>query len=431
MQTCRLHDLTHRRVADTSCRIVDDAAQRLLVVGICHNAEVGYHVLDFLALIEAQTAIDAVRNTVFAHLFLKGTALRVGTIEDGKVGEFSMLLPTNALNVVADNHSLLLVAIGRFQGQALALLVLAEDVLSDLSFVLANKTVCRLHDELRRAIVLLQLEELCVLILLLEVQNVIDVGTTEAVDALRIVTHHTDTPMLPRQLQHNLLLRIVGILILIHQHVFETVDVLLTDILMMAEEQEGLHQQVVEVHGVRLTASLHVPIIYIRHLWPFLLCIVGSPRARHILLRHEQMVLSHRDAIGHRRRLIGLVVQLHLLDDTLDQRPRVGLVVDGEIAVEADDFRLGTQDAGKDRVERSHLQPHGPLLPYQPTDTLLHLACRLIGKGQRKNIPRSHIVMVQQVSNLVGQHTGLARACTSYHKLRAVTIRDGLSLTIV
>ena len=39
--------------------------------------------------------------------------------------------------------------------------------------------------------------------------------------------------------------------------------------------------------------------------------------------------------------------------------------------------------------------------------------------------------MVQQVSNLVGQHTGLARACTSYHKLRTVTICDGLSLTIV
>ena len=71
-----------------------------------------------------------------------------------------------------------------------------------------------------------------------------------------------------------------------------------------------------------------------------MLRIVGCPRARRILLRQQQVVLRHRYAVGHRCRLIRLVVQPHLLDDALHQRPRVRLVVDSKVSAKADMLSL-------------------------------------------------------------------------------------------
>ena len=299
MQVGGLHDFAHRGVADASSRIVDDASKRLLVVGICHHAEVGNNILDFLALVKRQTAIDAVWNTLLAHLFLEGTALCVGAIQDGEVRVLSALLTPNALDVVAHNHCFLLVTIGRLQRKALTLLILAEDILANLSLVLTNQAVGSLHNELCGAVVLLQFEESRVLVLLLEVEDVVDVGATERVDALSIVAYDTDTTVLKSQLQHNLLLGKVRILILVHQHILEALYILLANVLMLTEQQPGLHQQVVKVHSVSLSAALHVPLIYIGNLRTFLLRIVSCPRAQFILLWQQQMVLGHRDAVGN------------------------------------------------------------------------------------------------------------------------------------
>ena len=59
-------------------------------------------------------------------------------------------------------------------------------------------------------------------------------------------------------------------------------------------------------------------------------------------------------------------------------------------------------------MEGTHLQAYGPILPYQSAYALLHFTRSLVGKGQRKNVPGSHIIMVQQIGYLVGQHTRLS-----------------------
>ena len=113
MQIGRFHYLAYRRVTNASCRIVDDATQRLLIVRISHHTEIGYDILDFLTLIEGQSAVNAVWYAVLTHLFLERTALRVGAIKDGEVAIFSPLLSTNALDIVTHDDGLLLVAVGR------------------------------------------------------------------------------------------------------------------------------------------------------------------------------------------------------------------------------------------------------------------------------------------------------------------------------
>ena len=236
MQVGGLHDLSHRCITDATCRIVDDTTQSLLIIGIRHHTEVGNDILDFLALVETQTTIDTIWDTILSHLFLKGAALGVGTIENGKIVVLCLVLSTDSLDIVTHNDSLFPVTIGRLQGQSLTLLVLTEHILVYLSLVLAYQTIGCLYDELCRTVVLLQFKETRTLILLLEIEDVIDIGTTETVDALCIVSHHTDTSVLAGQLQDNLLLSVVRILILIDQHIAETLHIFLTDVLMVLKQ---------------------------------------------------------------------------------------------------------------------------------------------------------------------------------------------------
>ena len=172
--------------------------------------------------------------------------------------------------------------------------ILAENVLPYLAFILANQRIGSLYDELRRTVVLLQFEEACTLrILLLKVQDVVNVGTAKRIDALCIIAYHTDTTVLLGKLQHDFLLRIVSILILVNKHIAETLNILLADVLMLMKQQISLHQQVIKVHSISLSATLHIPIIYMGNLWTFFLNIIRSPRTGFIGMRHQQVVLGH------------------------------------------------------------------------------------------------------------------------------------------
>ena len=197
MQIGRFNNLADGRVTNAACGIVDNATQRLLIVRVGHDTEVGNNILDFLSLIERQSAIDAIWDSVLPHLFLKRTALCISTIEDGEVTIVAPLLSTNPLDIVTHDDGFLLVAVGWFQSKAFALLVFAEHVLSYLPFILANQRVSSFYDKLCRTVVLFKFKETRTLrILLLEVENVIDIGPAERIDTLCIVTNHTDAPML-------------------------------------------------------------------------------------------------------------------------------------------------------------------------------------------------------------------------------------------
>ena len=173
-----------------------------------------------------------------------------------------MVLTTDALDVLCHDDRFLFVRISRFQLQALSMFIFREDILRDLSFVSTDQGVGCLYDQLRRTVVLFQFEESGILILRLEIENVIDIGTTERVDTLGIITHDTHFLALFRQLINNSLLGIVGVLILINQYELELLDIFLSDILVVLEQHPSLNQQIVEVHRIRLTAPFRVPYIY-------------------------------------------------------------------------------------------------------------------------------------------------------------------------
>ena len=71
-----------RAGADAAGREIDDAQEGGVVVGVAEQAQVGQRVLDFLALEEAQAAIDLVRNAAAEQFVLEHARLGVRAIEE-------------------------------------------------------------------------------------------------------------------------------------------------------------------------------------------------------------------------------------------------------------------------------------------------------------------------------------------------------------
>ena len=193
-----LNNLIDRRISYTTSRIIDDTAQCLLIIGIRDYPKVGYHILDLLTLIEAQSSIDTIRDSVFPHLFLERTALGVRTIENGKVTEATLVLSLYPLDVIAYDNRLLLITIGWFEHQFLPMFIFAEHIFGYLTLIMTNQAVRRFYDQLGGTIVLFKFREFRPVILSLEVQDIVNIGTTEAIDTLCVITDDTHTPMLFR-----------------------------------------------------------------------------------------------------------------------------------------------------------------------------------------------------------------------------------------
>ena len=142
--------------------------------------------------------------------------------------------------------------------------------------------------------------------------------------------------MIARQLEDDAVLGEVGVLVLVHEDVLEVCSILLQHVRMVSEEQEGVEQEVVEVHGVGLPASLPIVAVDVAQgrdagglvsLQGF--AVIG------VRGRCDQVVLGVGDAPLHQTGFVGLFVQLHFLDDGAEEAARVVRVVDGEVGSES------------------------------------------------------------------------------------------------
>ena len=131
--------------------------------------------------------------------------------------------------------------------------------------------------------------------------------------------------------------------------------VLLTHLGIVAQEEIGVDKQVVEVHGAGLAATLLIAAVDLAHER----CgvdLVVSPEVRvtHIELRQDELVLGSTDATADGRRLVLLVIELHLLDDNLDEALAVRSIIDSEVRGIAEAVAFDAQDAREDAVEGAH-----------------------------------------------------------------------------
>ena len=156
------------------------------------------------------------RNTVLRQFLLEDTTLSIRPVQNGIISIRTTLQLHHRLNLLQHHLSFLHIRVSLRHQNLLTPLLLREHLLVNPMFILVYQTVSRLHNRLCRAVVLFQFEKLTALILVLKRQDIIYIRTTETVNALSIITHHTHLLSLLRQQPYDPVLRIISVLIFIH-----------------------------------------------------------------------------------------------------------------------------------------------------------------------------------------------------------------------
>ena len=175
-------------------RAIRDPHQRDRVVGVVQQREVGYSVLDLGALVEPRPADHLVRHALADKHVLEDAQLGVRPVEDRDLGcGVAELHETGYLRrdeaclrvLVFDLDHLHGVAVAELRPQPFRLPVA----------VVVDDRVRRPEDRVRRAVVLLERDRVGPTEVLLEVEDVANVGAAQSVDRLVRIAHHEQVPM--------------------------------------------------------------------------------------------------------------------------------------------------------------------------------------------------------------------------------------------
>ena len=256
---------------------------------------------------------------------------------------------------------------------------------------------------------------------LLEVDDVAEVGAAKFVHALIRVTHHAHVAVAVGEEEHHLVLGLVGVLVLVDEDVLEALAVVLENVGMLAEQLDGVGEQVVEVHrpGLEeagLVLGVHVGVFAVEDVLRPTLCLLGV----------DEFVLPEADDAVDAARGEPLRIEPEVADDVAGEAIGVGCVVDRELAGVAEQLAVRSQDAHACGVEGRH--PHRLHdRADECSDTLAHLGRRLVGERDRQDLRRMH-AGVDQVGDAMREHPGLARTGAGDHQERAGLVDDGVEL---
>ena len=266
----------------------------------------------------------------------------------------------------------------------------------------------RVEDELRRSVVLLELDDGRVRPVALEVEDVADVRAAPAVDRLVVVADDRQVPVLRREGLDPQVLRAVRVLVFVDMEIAPAILVTGECLRRFLEQPNRIEEQIVEVERVGLLEGRPVQAGKSRDL-------DGDPRReaeRRDLRRVEHVVLRAADGPEDRRRSrLALRLEAFLAQHLLHQLLLVLRVVDDEPAVEPEGLAVAPQHARADRVERPGLDLAAGLAD-EPDDPFPQLSRGAIREGDREDLPRCHPLDPDEVRDPMRQHARLARACS-------------------
>ena len=289
-----LRHFAHRHIAYTARRQVNHPLERLVIQRIGTETEIRQGILDFLALVERRPAVNTVGYTVLAQLILEDTRLGISPIKNSHVVKMFLVLLDNDFRY---SRRFVAVATIRSELHRFSYRFLGKDLLIDLVLIMMNEAVSRLDDGLRRAVVLLQLEEFGVRIPLPESEDVTDIRSTERVDGLGIIAHYAYLILRLCEHLHNHILRVVGILVFVHQDILEDTLIVVQDIRIGLEQQAYIFEQVVKIHCVGGFQPCVIETIQFRHfVEPVKAVAFGQSAVACIRLVRNQGVLGSRYA---------------------------------------------------------------------------------------------------------------------------------------
>ena len=216
------------------------------------------------------------------------------------------------------------------------------------------------------------------------------------------------------------ILRDVGVLIFVDQDEFEARLILAQHFGVLAEQPDAFEQQIAEIGGVEDFQPL------LKRLVEFQPLAVGEGarlRRRHLLGR-EPAVLPAVDQHGQHARRPALLVDVLGFEQLLEQPDLVVDVEDGEIGLEPDQLGMAAQDFHADRMEGAEPRHALDHVADDLADAVLHLARRLVGEGDGEDFARPGAAGGEDVGDAHGEHARLAGAGAGQHQHRAVERLD-------
>ena len=176
----------------------------------------------------------------------------------------------------------------------------------------------------------------------------------------------------------------VGVLVLVHQHVPEFALIILQNILVLLQKLNGDVDDIVKIQGV---VVLQPGLIFavgtgnvLRPDIPGALCPVQHlPGGHHFVLLPAD---GAKDIFRRKR----LVVQLHVLDDLFHDALGVRRIVNGKAPGKAHPLDVPPQDAAAGGMKR-HRPDVLRLRAEKIGKPLLHFVCGLVGKGDGNDAP--------------------------------------------
>jgi hypothetical protein len=214
-------------------------------VRIEQELQVGESVLDLLAFVESDAANDPVGQILAAHRILNHARLGVGAVEHGH-HVVHVLAPRAARGLRDKVGFLEFVPAAGADDEIPALDVGPEGLLFAIA-VIRDDGRRRIEYHLRGAVVAFETNDLGLREVLLEVENVADIGAAPRVDRLIGVANHRQVAVDFGESAHQEVLGPVGILVLVDHHEAEPLRIVPPDHLGLFEQLHRAHQQVVKI----------------------------------------------------------------------------------------------------------------------------------------------------------------------------------------
>ena len=367
-----------------------------------HEAHVSERVLHLLSLVEPDAADDLVGDTFSHQRVFYRARLRVGPVQNRHhrldvVRQGGARRPRDEVGF----FELVAAAIVR---DSIAALAVGPQVLVLAVPVLADHRRGRIQNHLGRAVISFELDDLGVAEVLLEVEDVSEIGAAPFVDRLIGVADDAEVAVDFGQAADEQVLRPVGVLVFVHHHVPELLRVLRSHALGLLEHVHRLEQQVVEIERVALLERVQIMGVDLRDL---LLSTVPAGRVRHRVGAFHP-ILRAADPRKRGARLDEGVLDLQGLERLFHDGELIGRVVDDEVAGQSDGRRFTPEQAGAQRVKRR--DPHaGDVRTEQRLDPRPHFLGGLVGEGDGENLVRLRMAVANEVRDPAGDDARLAR----------------------
>ena len=409
-------------VAHAAARRPDRAPERFVIGRVGDEAQIRHEIADLAAVVKADRAHQPVRNRMATARVFDCAALGIGAIQDDHIPERDLSLGTARQHVREHPVGFVALVQATHHRHAIAGRECGPQRLAHPRRVLADDDVGQRQDFRRGAIVLLQPYDAGSGEVATERENVLHVCTAPAVDGLIVVAHHADVLVLAPQQLDEAVLRVVGVLVLVHEHVIEAALPAGELARVALEQAHGHHEQVIEVHGVRgAIRHLHVG-IHLRHR-------LRERIAREfgVLLDADELVLGIADGAANGAGRNGLGRNAMPLHEPFDHRELLVFIVDRERCGPMELLRGPAHDARTDRVKRAH--PHAlRLVAELARYPFAHFASGLVGERHRENAVRLNATLENEAGDARGEHTRLARAGAGEHEQRTIAVLDRLAL---